>query len=128
VVEMHARAVELIPQARAAGAGAELVIGAEHDVVGEQLRAPVEELGERLLPVLGVELVFLLHRNPGKLTALLGHLLAERCVLSLELRKLTASRLPLLAGSDLVVLHRSPPVAVCQLSVGGGRRASLTAA
>ena len=61
MVQMHARGVELIPQVRTAGAGAELVIGPEHDVVGEQVRAPVEELGERLLPFLGVELVLLLN-------------------------------------------------------------------
>src|ERR1700693_1521369 len=103
---MHARGVELIPQARTTGAGAELVIRAEHDVVGEQLRAPVEQLGECLLPVLGVEFVLLLPGNPGKLTALLGHLLAELRVLGLELRKRIASRLPCLAGSDLEFGHR----------------------
>src|SRR5205085_1211478 len=70
LVQMHTRGVELIPQVRTPGAGAELVIGPVHDVVGEQLRAPVKELCERLLPVLGVELVLLLHRNPGKLTPL----------------------------------------------------------
>jgi hypothetical protein len=37
--------------------GAELVVGVEHDVVGEQLRASVKELGERLVGLLcvGVE-------------------------------------------------------------------------
>ena len=85
---------------------AALVIGAEHDVVGEKLRAPVEELGERLLPVLGVELVLLLHGNPRKLTSLFGHFLAELGLLGLELRKLVASRLPFFAGSDCVLGHR----------------------
>ena len=37
VVQVHARAVELIPEVRTSGAGAELVIGPEHDVVGEEL-------------------------------------------------------------------------------------------
>jgi hypothetical protein len=106
VVEMHARRIELVPEVRAPGAGADLVVGPEHDVVGEQLRASVEELGERLLAVLGVELVLLLHRHPGQLAALLGHLLAELGVLGLELRELVASRLPFLAGSDLRVSHR----------------------
>src|SRR5215213_3830174 len=119
VVEMHAGGVEFIPQVRAPGAGAELVIGPEHDVVGEELRAPVEELGEGLLPVLAVEPVLLLHRNPGKLTSLLGHPLAELGVLGLELRKFIASRLPFLAGSDLVLGHRAPPLAVRHVSVGG---------
>src|SRR5438105_6389240 len=97
---MDARGVELIAQVRTAGAGTELVIGPEHDVVGEELRAPVEELGERLLPVLGVELVLLLHWNPGKLTPLLGHLLSERRVLGLELCKFIASRLPFLGRAN----------------------------
>src|SRR3982074_2849546 len=102
---MHARGVELIPQVRTPRAGAELVVGPEHDVVGEQLRAPVKEFGERLLPVLLVEPVLLLPRNPGELAPLLGRLLAEFGVLSLELGKLIASRLPFLAGSNLMVRH-----------------------
>src|SRR5437867_13418774 len=116
---MYARGVELIAQVGTPGAGAELVIGPEHDVVGEELRPPVEELGERLLPVLGVELVLLLHRNPRKLTTLLGHPLAEFGVLGLELRKFIASRLPFLPGSDLVLGHRAPPLAVRHLTVRG---------
>src|SRR5256885_15898114 len=107
---MHARTVDLIAQVRASRAGAKLVIRPEHDVVGEQLRAPVEKLGERLLPVLGVELVLLLHPDPGKLAALFGHLLAELRVLGLELRELISSSLPFLAASNFVVLHRSPPL------------------
>src|SRR2546423_14633368 len=106
---MDARGVELIAQVRAPRAGAELVIGPEHDVVGEELRAAVEELGERPLPVLGVELVLLLHGDPGKLTSLLGHPLVELGVLCLELRKFIASRLPFLTGPDLVRGHLSPP-------------------
>ena len=104
---MHARGVELISQVRTAGAGAQLVIGPEHDVVREQLRTPVEQLGECLLPVLGVELVLLLDRNPGQLPALLGHPPAELRVLGLELCKLIASRLPFLAGSYFVPRHRA---------------------
>src|SRR5690242_19884971 len=103
---MHARGVELVAQVRAPGAGAVLVVRPEHDVVGEQLRASVEELGEGLLAVLGVELVLLLHRDPGQPAALLGHLLAELGVLGLELRELVARRLPLLARSDRLVGHR----------------------
>src|SRR5438552_15975494 len=106
---MDARAVELIAQVRAPRTGAELVIGPEHDVVGEELRAAVEELGERPLPVLGVELVLLLHRYPGKLTSLLGHPLAELGMLGLALRKFVGSRLPFVARPDLVRGPRSPP-------------------
>src|SRR2546421_11621799 len=106
---MDARGVELIAQVRTPRAGTELVIGSEHDVVRKKLRAAVEELGERPLPVLGVELVLLLHRDPGKLASLLGHPLAELGVLGLELRKFIAGRLPFLAGSGHVRGHLSPP-------------------
>src|SRR5947209_17805375 len=103
---MQAWTVELVAEVRAPGAGPSLVIGAEHDVVGEELRATFEELGERLLPVLGVELILLLHRDPRELTAPLGYLLAQLGVLGLQLRKLGPSRLPVLVGPNRVVGHR----------------------
>src|SRR4051812_17416863 len=103
---MHSRGVELVPEVRTSGASAELVVGAEHDVVGEQLRAPVEQLGERLLAVVGVEYVVLLDENPRELAPLLGHLPAELGLLGLELCQLVAGGLPFLAGSMRVVGHR----------------------
>src|SRR2546429_6929878 len=50
VVQMHARGVQLVPQVRTPGAGADLVIGPEHDVVGEELRSEehTSELQSRL--------------------------------------------------------------------------------
>src|SRR3954465_1013388 len=109
---MHACGVQLIAEVGTPGAGAELVIGPEHDVVSEKLRAPVEEIGEGLLAVFGVELVLLLHADPGKPTPLLGHLLSEFGVLGLELREFVASRLPVLTGCNLVLGHRLAPFAV----------------
>jgi energy-converting hydrogenase Eha subunit E len=67
VTEVQPRAVELIREVRATRAGTDLVVGAVHDVVGEELRAPLEEVLESLLPILGVELVLLLYGDPGKL-------------------------------------------------------------
>jgi hypothetical protein len=89
----------------------DLVIGAEHDVVGKELRAAVEELSERLAAVLGVELVRLLHRHPGELTPLIGDLLAELRVLGLELCQLVAaacqpSRVPIFCSGILRLLGR----------------------
>jgi hypothetical protein len=55
------------------------------DVVREQLRAPLEELGERLLPLVRIEGVLLLHRHPGQLRPLLRQLLAVLGVLVLGL-------------------------------------------
>ena len=85
VTQVHPRRVELIPDVDTARAGADLVVRPVHDVVGEELGAAVEELGERLLPVLGVELVLLFHRDPRDLASLLRHLAAQLGVLCLEL-------------------------------------------
>jgi hypothetical protein len=60
-------AVEPVGQAGATRAGADCVVGAKHDVVGEQLRASVEELDKGLLAVLGVELVLLLDPDPRQI-------------------------------------------------------------
>jgi hypothetical protein len=65
LVQMDQLAVEPVREARAAGACPDLVIRPVHDVVGEELRAAIEQLGERLLPVVGVELVLLRDRDPG---------------------------------------------------------------
>src|SRR3954469_23427103 len=105
MLQVHARGLELVAQAGAAGTGAERVVGSVHDVVGEQLRAAVEQLTQRLLALLGVEDVFLLDRHPGQLTPLLGDLARELRLLSLELRQLLASSLPFLPCSDLVSGH-----------------------
>jgi len=108
VVQVDERAVEPVGQAGAARARAERVVRAEHDVVGEELRAPVEELGERLLAVLGVELVRLLDRDPGKRESLLLDLLVSLSLLGLELRQLLPGRLPFLPRSDRVLGHFTP--------------------
>ena len=105
MVHVDERAVEPVREAGATRARAERVIGAEHDVVGEQLRAAVEELGERLLAVLGVELVLLLDLDPGELEALCLDLFVLLRLLGLELGELIACRLPFLAGSSLVLGH-----------------------
>src|SRR3954467_2724927 len=100
---MHARGVQLIAEVGTPGAGAELVVGPEHDVVREELRAPVEEIGEGLPAVLGVELVLLLHPDPGEPPPPLPPLLTELSVLGLELREFVASRPPVLTGCDFVL-------------------------
>src|SRR3954469_8063424 len=105
VLQVHPRGLELVAQAGAAGTGADRVVGSVHDVVGEQLRAAVEQLAQRLLALLGVEDVVLLDRHPGQLTPLLGDLARELRVLGLELRQLPARSLPFLPCSDLVSGH-----------------------
>src|SRR2546428_23220 len=105
VAQVNERAVEPVAQAGAARAGAERVVGAEHDVVGEQLRAPVEELAQGLLAILGVELVLLVDPDPGQIATRSRDLLVSLRLLGLELRELVPGHLPFLAGSDLVFRH-----------------------
>src|SRR5262249_61933022 len=84
VVQVDERAVEPVRQAGAARASSERVIGSEHDVVGEELRAAIEELGERLPAILGVELVLLLDRDPGQIEPLPLDLVVSARLLGLE--------------------------------------------
>src|ERR1700694_2241251 len=105
VAQVDERAVEPVGQAGAAGARADRVVGAEHDVVGEQLRAAVEKLGECLLAVLGVELVLLLDPDPGQIAPRSRDLLVPLRLLGLELGEVVSGCLPFLAGSDLVLGH-----------------------
>src|SRR3954451_8020062 len=102
---MHSRGLELVAQAGAARTGPDRVVGAVHDVVGEQLRAAVEQLAQGLLALLGVEDVFLLDGHPRQLAPLLGDLARELRVLGLGLRQLLASGLPFLSCPDLVSGH-----------------------
>src|SRR5437762_9947997 len=91
----------------AAGASRVLLVDpepeAEHEVVDEQLGAPVEELGQGLLPFVRLEDVLLLDRYPGQLLAPAGELVALPYVLLLALEELHAGGKPLLSRSDLVL-------------------------
>jgi hypothetical protein len=79
-MQVREQAVDAVGHRRA-GRAAGLVARAEHEVVDEQLGSPVEQLGERLLTVVGVEAVLLLHRHPGQLASLLRDRVAESGVL-----------------------------------------------
>jgi hypothetical protein len=77
-------------------------------VIGEQLRTPVEELGQRLCPVVGLERVLLLDGHPRQCLPLGVELVVELVELVLSLEQLLSSRFPLLARSDRVLWHRWP--------------------
>src|SRR6478736_518730 len=70
----------------------------EHEVVDEQLRAPVEELGQRPAPTGRVERVVLLDADPGQLLAGAGELVAPARVLLLALEQLDPLGTPLVSG------------------------------
>src|SRR6266498_5974754 len=90
---------------RGADGAARLVRRAEHEVVDEQLRATVEELGERLRPRLGLEAVVLLDRHPGELPPLPRELVAASGELLLFGEQLLAGRIEFLLCADLVLGH-----------------------
>jgi hypothetical protein len=85
---------------------------AEHEVVDEQLRATVEDVVERLRPLVGLEGVLLLDRHPGELLAPAGELIALAHVLLLGIKQLPAGGQPLLSRSHRVLGHRGSPFVV----------------
>src|SRR6266511_895053 len=105
LVQVDQLTIEPVREARAAWACPDLVIRPVHDVVGEELRAAIEQLGEGLLSVPGVEFVLLRDRDPWELEPLPLDLLVSLGVFHLELRQLVACRLPLVACSNLVPSH-----------------------
>jgi hypothetical protein len=105
-------------------------------VVDEQLRASVEELGQGLGPVVGLEAVLLLDRHPGKLPPLPREFVAATGELLLLREQLVSFRLPLLLRSHCGLGHRvyllyltsgpvcagivAPRRAPCELAPGDG--------
>jgi hypothetical protein len=110
-VEVGDGAVEVVGHERAAGASRVALVDpvpeAEHEVVDEQLRAPVEELRQGLLPVVRLEGVLLLDWHPGQLLALSGKVVAMAHVLLLGVEQLAPRRQPLLPGPRPVLRHPS---------------------
>jgi hypothetical protein len=73
--EVNGEAVESVRNDRAGGASG-LVVGPEHEVIDEELRAPLEKVGQRGFAFSCFELVFLVHPDPGQFLALLRQFVA----------------------------------------------------
>src|SRR5206468_11006258 len=84
-----------------------LVARAEHEVVDEQLGAPVEQLAERLLAVVRIESILLLHAHPRQLASLPGELVTEPGVLLLADEELVARGEPFFARCQPAINHAS---------------------
>src|ERR1035438_9239929 len=69
-------------------------------------RRAVEEPGQSPRPVVGVEPVVLLDRDPGQFAALARQLVRHPGVLLLALKQLIPSGAPLLTADNLVIRHR----------------------
>jgi len=83
-------------------------------VVDDQLRAPVEELGQRLRALVSVEDVLLVNRYPRQFLPLPRELVAAAGELLLALEQLTPSGKPLLTRRDRVLGHLVPSVPLCR--------------
>jgi len=97
-------AVDMIGHERAARAG-RIVVGAEHEMKHEQLRAPVEELRERLRAFVGLEAVGLLDGYPWQFLSLARELVTPPRELLLALEQRGPGGEPLFAGSHFVLCH-----------------------
>src|SRR5881394_2390867 len=90
---------------RRAGRAPGLVIGPEHEVVDEQLRAALEQLGEARLAAVGVEPIILLDPDPRQRLALLGNRVALVRQRFLRLEQLEPLAKPVLTAGDGVRRH-----------------------
>src|SRR4029077_16629879 len=83
------------------------VVGPEHEVVDEGLRAPSEEGCQRGAPVIGLESVLLVDPDPRQLLTLPHQLVAAPRQLLLRLEQPEPGCKPLFTRSGHVCRHRS---------------------
>src|SRR5262249_30048220 len=85
------------------------VVGPEHEVIDEELRASSEEIGEGRRALVGLEAVLLVDSNPGQLLPPPRQFVAAPRQPLLRLEQLQPGRKPLLTCCDLVIGHCSSP-------------------
>src|SRR5579872_451862 len=69
MLEMNSRAIDVVGLERASDASLGPV-GAEHEMLNDQLAPPIEQLGQRLFAIRPLERVRLLDFDPRQITAL----------------------------------------------------------
>src|SRR5207237_10283203 len=89
-----------------AGRTARRVVGPEHEMIDEELRAPSEEVCQRGIPFIGLESVILIDANPRQLLTSPRHLVAAPRQLLPRLEQLEPSCQPLFTCSGLMCGHR----------------------
>jgi hypothetical protein len=93
---MHSEAIEPVGDHRA-GRTASLVIGSEHEVIDEKLRASAEKVLERGHAIVGVESVGLVDLHPRQLLTAPRHFVAEPCHLFFAVEQLEPGAQPFIA-------------------------------
>ena len=105
VGEVDGEAVEPVRDRRA-GRTPRLVVGPEHEVINEELRAPSEQVHERGAPFVGLESILLVDPDPRQLLPPPRQLVAAPRQLLLLLEQRHSGLQPVIARNDLIV-HES---------------------
>src|SRR5215212_6383678 len=108
VLKVHGESVKAVRDRRTCRAAA-CVLGAEHEVIDEELRASSEQIGERRYAFVGLETVLLVNSNPRQPLPPLPQFVATSRQRLLGLEQLQPGRKPLFTCSDLVVSHCFSP-------------------
>src|SRR3546814_4040838 len=98
--EVDGRGVDVVGREGAADA-AFLPVGGEHEVLDDELAAPVEEVGQRLPAFRGVEGVVLPDLHPGKRAALGGERVAPARQILLLLQQRLARAGPFVSRNNV---------------------------
>ena len=120
--QMRDDAVETVGDRRA-GRAARLVVRPEHEVIDQQLRTALEQVGQRGAAGVGLQAVGLVQPYPGWRLALPRHFVTLPRQLLFRVQQFQPGGQPLLACSDLVRLHCSLLVSVLapRLALAGCR-------
>src|SRR5215471_17866232 len=82
------------------------VVGPEHEMVDEELRAPAEEMSERCFSFVGLELIFFVDLDPRQFLTFSRQLIAPSREFFLSLEQLESGGEPLFTCSGFVFRHR----------------------
>src|SRR5205823_2410623 len=106
---------------RRAGRTPRRVVGPEHEVVDEELRAPSEEVEQRGAALLGFESVLLVDPDPRQLLPPPRQLVAAPRELLLRLEQLEPGCKPFFTCPGHVLRHRSSLLVLVRVSLRRGR-------
>jgi hypothetical protein len=103
--QVDGNAVEPIRDRRT-GRASRFVVGPEHEVINEKLRAPLEEIRERGAALVGVESIGLVDSHPRQRLSLPRQFVAASREVFLRIKQLEPRGQPLFMCSNHVLRHR----------------------
>src|SRR5438105_4822285 len=105
ISEMRDEAVVAVRDGRAGGT-ARRIVGPEHEMIDEELRAPTEQVHERRFSLIGLESVLLIDPYPRQLLPPPRQLIATARQFLFILEQLQPRSKPLCTCSSLIFSHR----------------------